>query len=165
MPIPGVRFWSLEVSDHLKYRESYSKGSAECSLIFENSVCCGLISQFDSVGARAEGTMRMAARRSRTNRSPISTSSGGDGLWRQLGGKCFEEIELRETLSGTSAVTAIRSFGGSSGSICMKYSIIASERCSAVYTRRVPAFDQRPPKRYAPSPSNGLFANGLRSIR
>ena len=27
----------------------------------------------------------------------------------------------------------------------MKYSIIASERCSAVYARRVPMLDQRPP--------------------
>ena len=48
----------------------------------------------------------MAARWSRTNRSPISASSGGDGLWRQFAGNCFGEIELRETLSGTSAVAA-----------------------------------------------------------
>src|SRR5208337_2313933 len=117
----------------------------------------GLTSQLDSVGARADGTLRMAARAVLANRSPMRASSGGEGLWRQLDGSRFGEIEARETWSGISAVTITRSAGGSSGSMWMKYSIMASERCSAVYARRVPGLDQRPPKRYAPSPSSGLL--------
>src|SRR5213594_1031729 len=45
------------------------------------------MSKFDSVGARADGTMRIAAWRRRTKSSPISASSGGGGIARQLRGR------------------------------------------------------------------------------
>lgn len=102
------------------------------------------MSQFDSAGARAEGTMRIAALRSWTNSSPTEASSDGAGVRRQVAGNCFIEIVFRETPSGTSAVTTTRSFGGSSASMWTKYSIIASERCSNVYARRTPTLEQRP---------------------
>ena len=61
------------------------------------------MSQFDSVGARADGTMRIAARALPANLSPISASSGGAGLWRQLDGNL-----LRRNGNARNAVRDLR---------------------------------------------------------
>ena len=145
------------VENHAKNRASYWNGSAGRLLIFADSGWRGLMSQFDSDGTNAEGSTRTALLRCSAKESPIAASPGGAGTCRQLEGSPCGLSTTRETLSGMSAATTTRSFGGSFASIWTKYSIIASERCSAVYAMRVPGLDQRPPNRKDPSPSNGVF--------
>jgi len=105
------------------------------------------MSQFDSVGANTDGTIKIADRRSLTKSSPIPASFEGGGAARQFRGSRAAGKDSRETLSGTSARTNTRSSGGSLALIWTKYSMIASDKCSEVYARRTPGLDQRPPYR------------------